>query len=143
MRESTSKRLVEAAKAALISSGLKDITTKRQANNGTTSWLCEKTGYQYAEYASGYVRRVNVSPYYKHLGPNMYQINPRIKIVSTLPGELIRHKGKLRFIKELEEVTLEHEMIRDQHSRLLYILAYSARKKDLLTKKLAKNELSE
>ena len=135
MRDTTSKRLVEAAKAALISSGLKEQTTKRQANNGTTSWLCNVTGYEYAEYPSGYIRRINIGPSFKHLGPNIYQINPRVKIVNTLPAEWIWHKGRFRFVKELVQESHEHEMIHDQHSRLLYILAFSQRKKDLHLKK--------
>tara|TARA_R100000951_G_scaffold7211_2_gene6924 strand:+ start:2834 stop:3301 length:468 start_codon:yes stop_codon:yes gene_type:complete len=142
MRESTSKRLVEAAKAALISSGLKEQTTKRQANNGTTSWLCDETGYEYAEYPSGYIRRINVGPSFKHLGPNVYQINPRVKTVNTLPAEWIHHKGRVRFVKELVEESHEHEMINEQHGRLLYILAFSQRKKDLRLKKQVSKEKS-
>ena len=142
MRESTSKRLVEAAKAALFSSGLKEQTTKRQANNGTTSWLCDETGYEYAEYPSGYIRRINVGPSFKHLGPNVYQINPRVKTVNTLPAEWIHHKGRVRFVKELVEESHEHEMINEQHGRLLYILAFSQRKKDLRLKKQVSKEKS-
>lgn len=140
MRESTNKKLVDVAKTALIGSGLQEITTKRQAKNGTTSWLCDETGYEYAEYPSGYVRRVNVLPYYHHfykkISPNMYPINPRFKKVEVFPEEWIHYKGKLRRVKELKVETFEYELIHEQHSRLLYILAFSQGRKLKLQKML-------
>ena len=51
-----------------------EITTPRQARNGTRAFLCERTGATYLSYASGYVCRQKKS----YSGRIVhYQLNPR------------------------------------------------------------------
>ena len=51
-----------------------EITTPRQARNGTRAFLCSRTGATYLSYASGYVRRQKKS----YSGRIVhYQLNPR------------------------------------------------------------------
>ena len=52
-----------------------EITTPRQAKNGTRAFLCERTGSVYTSYKSGYVRR-------KAPETRIYQLNK--KKVSTV-----------------------------------------------------------
>ena len=47
-----------------------EVTTVRQAKNGTRAFLCERTGSVYTSYKSGYVRRK--APYKK-----IYQLNKK------------------------------------------------------------------
>ena len=63
-----------------------EITTPRQAANGTRMFLCERTGARYGSYASGYVRREIEStlPIFHPVKGSIdltirdqYQINPR------------------------------------------------------------------
>lgn len=51
---------------------LKEITTPRQAKNGTRMFQCLTTGDLYGSYASGYVRRKNVNGD----SQRFYQLNP-------------------------------------------------------------------
>jgi hypothetical protein len=130
MRQETKTRLVKAAKFALRQAGLREITTERQSKNGTTAWRCDKSGYEFSEYESGYIRRQSVPSFYKSKADNIYQINPRYSVKETLPSELIWYQGKMRRLEERVEETSEFEMIEDQHSRLLYMLAFYVRNKD-------------
>lgn len=130
MRESTELKLVKAAKAALAMAGLREITTKRQENNGTSAWRCDKSEYEFSEYTTGYVRRQSVPSFYKSKPDNIYQINPRYTVKQELPAEFIHYKGKLRKIQAVVDEQSEFEMIEDKHSRLLYILAFYLRNKD-------------
>jgi hypothetical protein len=130
MRESTEIKLIKAAKYALRQAGLREITTERQEKNGTSAWRCDKSGYEFSEYTTGYVRRQSVPGFFKSKANNIYQINPRYSVKETLPSELIWHKGKMRRLEERVEETSEFEMIEDQHSRLLYMLAFYVRNKD-------------
>ena len=63
-----------------------EITTPRQAKNGTRMFLCERTGARYGSYASGYVRREidvtfpifhPVKGFIDRTISKQYQINPR------------------------------------------------------------------
>ena len=130
MRQETKTRLVKAAKFALRQAGLREITTERQSKNGTTAWRCDKSGYEFSEYESGYIRRQSVPSFYKGKKNAIYQINPRYSVKETLPSELIWYHGKIRKLEERVEETSEFEMIEDQHSRLLYMLAFYVRNKD-------------
>lgn len=130
MRESTELKLVKAAKAALAMAGLREITTKRQENNGTSAWRCDKSEYEFSEYTTGYVRRQSVPSFYKSKPDNIYQINPRYYIKEELPAEFIHFKGNVRKIEALVNEISHFEMIEDKHSRLLYILAFYLRNKD-------------
>ena len=40
-----------------------EITTPRQAKNGTRAFKCNRTGYTYTSYSSGYVRRQRAKYY--------------------------------------------------------------------------------
>jgi len=130
MRESTEIKLIKAAKYALRQAGLREITTERQEKNGTSAWRCDKSGYEFSEYTTGYVRRQSVPGFFKSKPTNIYQINPRYYIKEELPAELIRHKGKWRKIQAYEDEISYFELIEDKHSRLLYILAFYLRNKD-------------
>lgn len=130
MRQETKTRLVKAAKFALRQAGLREITTERQSKNGTTAWRCDKSGYEFSEYESGYIRRQSVPSFYKGKTNAIYQINPRYSVKETLPSELIWYQGKMRKLEERVEETSEFEMIEDQYSRLLYMLAFYVRNKD-------------
>ena len=59
------------ARRMLVEHGLKEITTQRQARNGTRIFLCP-TGEKLGSYESGYVRRCNSSD-------RIYQLNPKYK----------------------------------------------------------------
>jgi hypothetical protein len=52
-----------------------EITTPRQAKNGTRAFLCNRTGSTYLSYASGYVRRCLPSNEFRTIG--YYQLNKR------------------------------------------------------------------
>lgn len=72
-----------------LSPNLVEITTPRQANNGTRMFYDSKSGCRYGSYASGYVRRIYIvrfNPVFV-LGPahlnnkqQMYPLNPRASI---------------------------------------------------------------
>ena len=53
-----------------------EITTPRQAKNGTRAFLCKRTGSVYTSYKSGYVRR-------KAPGIRIYQLNKKSVIRSV------------------------------------------------------------
>lgn len=130
MRDSTEIRLVKAAKYALKQIGLREITTERQEKNGTSAWRCDKSGYEFSEYTTGYVRRQSVPGFFKRKPTNIYQINPRYYVKEELPAEFIHFKGNIRKIQAVVNEISHFEMIEDKHSRLLYILAFYLRNKD-------------
>ena len=130
MRESTEIKLIKAAKYALRQAGLREITTERQEKNGTSAWRCDKSGYEFSEYETGYVRRQSVPKYFGTKDTAVYQINPRYYTKEELPAEFIRFKGKWRKLQAYEEDISHFELIEDKHSRLLYILAFYLRNKD-------------
>ena len=51
-----------------------EITTPRQAKNGTRAFLCNRTGCTYLSYSSGYVRRLRPDTECTRVG--IYQLNP-------------------------------------------------------------------
>jgi hypothetical protein len=57
------------ARRMLVEHGIKEITTQRQARNGTRIFLCPG-GEELGSYKSGYVRRYNSSD-------RIYQLNPK------------------------------------------------------------------
>ena len=59
------------ARRMLVEHGIKEVTTQRQAKNGTRIFLCPG-GELIGSYSSGYVRRCNSSD-------RMYQLNPKYK----------------------------------------------------------------
>jgi len=130
MRESTEIKLIKAAKYALRQAGLREITTERQEKNGTSAWRCDKSGYEFSEYTTGYVRRQSVPKFYPTKHTAIYQINPRYFVKEELPAELIHFKGNIRKIQAVVNEISHFEMIEDKHSRLLYILAFYLRNRD-------------
>ena len=130
MRESTEIKLVKAAKSALASAGLREITTQRQEKNGTSAWRCDESGYEFCEYVTGYVRRQSVPGFYRKTPTDVYQINPRYYIKEELPEEWIHFKGNVRKIEAKVNEISHFELIEDKHSRLLYILAFYLRNKE-------------
>ena len=50
-----------------------EITTPRQAKNGTRAFLCNRTGSTYLSYSSGYVRRLRANTECTRVG--IYQLN--------------------------------------------------------------------
>ena len=59
------------ARQMLVEHGLKEVTTQRQAKNGTRIFLCPG-GELIGSYSSGYVRRCDSSD-------RIYQLNPKYK----------------------------------------------------------------
>lgn len=59
------------ARRMLVEHGIKEVTTQRQAKNGTRIFLCPG-GELIGSYSSGYVRRCNSSD-------RMWQLNPKYK----------------------------------------------------------------
>jgi len=59
------------ARRMLVEHNLKEVTTQRQAKNGTRIFLCPG-GELLGSYSSGYVRRCNSSD-------RIYQLNPKYK----------------------------------------------------------------
>jgi hypothetical protein len=130
MRESTEIKLIKAAKYALKKAGLREITTERQEKNGTSAWRCDKSGYEFSEYITGYVRRQSVPKFYPVKNTAIYQINPRYYTREELQQEWIHFKGNVRKIEAKVTNTSHFEMIEDKHSRLLYMLAFYLRNRD-------------
>ena len=62
-----------------------EITTPRQAKNGTRAFLCERTGSVYTSYKSGYVRR-------KAPETRIYQLNKKSVIRSVNPFNGMEYK---------------------------------------------------
>ena len=55
-----------------------EITTPRQAKNGTRAFLCNRTGAIYTSHANGYVRRqIHISARGSKGSSGQYQINTR------------------------------------------------------------------
>lgn len=52
-----------------------EVTTARQAKNGTRAFLCERTGCTYLSYVSGYVRRLRPATKCTRVG--IYQLNAK------------------------------------------------------------------
>ena len=79
--------------------GLIELTTQRQANNGTQCFYDPITGCDYLTYESGYVRRKFNSRYF--LG---YQLNKtRIVPITWTRGDgTIRHSTKVERILEMD-----------------------------------------
>jgi len=82
----------------MLNKDLVEITTPRQAKNGTREWKCSRTGAKYGSYASGSVRR---APYHEEFGyyKTQYRLNPYRKVESngwtltkfiTIPSEADR-----------------------------------------------------
>jgi len=77
----------EQYETALLALGAKDVTTKRQKNNGTTCFELP-TGDTVAEFKSGYIRKYLT---YKGRKLTCYQLNP----VYKSPYKVISTEGKL------------------------------------------------
>jgi len=65
--------------------GLIELTTQRQADNGTRCWLDPQTGYDYLSYESGYCRKsYSTRSYYTgKMMRQIYQINLTRKTTHT------------------------------------------------------------
>ena len=94
----------------LINYNIKEVTTQRQAKNGTRIFLCP-TGQLLGSYESGYVRRCDSSD-------RIWQLNPKYK-----------RKVRWVFLKSNGLVTEEHDMwsralIYSGLARLNFLLHY-------------------
>jgi hypothetical protein len=69
--------------------GVKDVTTSRQENNGTTCFELP-TGDTIAEFNSGYIRKYLMSEQAKYKYHTCYQLNP----VYQAPYKVISRSGK-------------------------------------------------
>ena len=95
--------------------GAKDVTTKRQGENGTTAYKLP-TGQVVAEYKSGYIRR-NLFQEDKPYG-KCYQLNPTYDV----PYKSINHYGLL-------EITRKERMrIWVRSERLKRLVLYATKK---------------
>ena len=70
--------------------GVKDVTTNRQKNNGTTMFELP-TGDNVAEFKSGYIRKYLMSQQDKYKYHTCYQLNPTYKT----PYKMIWSDGRL------------------------------------------------
>jgi len=70
--------------------GVKDVTTNRQKNNGTTMFELP-TGDTIAEFNSGYIRKYLMSKQDKYKYHTCYQLNPQYKT----PYKMIWSNGEL------------------------------------------------
>ena len=98
------------ARALLIEYNIKEVTTQRQAKNGTRIFLCPG-GQLLGSYESGYVRRCDSSD-------RVWQLNPKYK-----------RKVRYVFLKSTGLVTEEHDMwsralIYSGLARLNFLLQY-------------------
>ena len=97
-------------KRMLIDYGIKEITTQRQAKNGTRQFKMP-TGQEIASYQSGYVRRCDSSD-------RVWQLNPKYMT-----------KTRWVFLKSNNLVTEEHDtwaraLVYSELARLNFILKY-------------------
>ena len=74
----------------LTALGVKDVTTNRQKNNGTTMFELP-TGDNVAEFKSGYIRKYLMSGVEGYKFHSCYQLNPTYKT----PYKMIWRDGKL------------------------------------------------
>ena len=81
--------------------GVKDVTTNRQKNNGTTMFELP-TGDNVAEFNSGYIRKYLMSKQDKYKYHTCYQLNPvyktKWKAISS-GGELVESEMNSRMLK--------------------------------------------
>ena len=84
-----------------------EVTTARQAKNGTRAFLCERTGCTYLSYASGYVRRLR--PATESTSVGIYQLNAKTeeKVSLELFGKVIISNRVKRIMIHDEAARLE------------------------------------
>ena len=89
-----------------------EITTPRQAKNGTRAFLCNRTGAIYTSHANGYVRRqMNPSTRESRGHSGQYQLNPT---------KVTKHSRKFRR-KLYSYTTTKRIMIPNESDRLSLI----------------------
>ena len=101
------------AKRMYVEYNIKEMTTKRQKQNGTRQFVLPN-GDQIASYTSGYVRRCNSSD-------RIYQLNKKYKREERWT---VMDDGKLRTIKA---ICYARELINDPLARLTYIVEFCKR----------------
>ena len=101
------------ARRLLIEYNIKEITTQRQAKNGTRQFVLPN-GDELASYTSGYVRRCNSSD-------RIYQLN---KVYKHEQRWTVITDGKLETIKA---ICYARELINDPIARLMYIVDFCKR----------------
>lgn len=100
--------------------GVKDVTTNRQKNNGTTMFELP-TGDTVAEFNSGYIRKylMSTNPVTNHKYHTCYQLNPTYKV----PYKAVNWNGKLY------ESTMSNRMlIHNRAERLKRLVLYTIKK---------------
>lgn len=100
------------ARRMLVEHGLKEVTTQRQAKNGTRIFLCPG-GELLGSYSSGYVRRCNSSDRIYQLNPK-YQREDRWMWLDTDTGKTYVRKG----------TAWARTLIYNEMTRLVFIVEY-------------------
>lgn len=100
------------ARRMLVEHNLKEVTTQRQAKNGTRIFLCPG-GELLGSYSSGYVRRCNSSD-------RIYQVNPKYQREDRWMW-LDRDTGKTYVRKG---TTWARTLIYNEMCRLVFIVEY-------------------
>jgi hypothetical protein len=103
------------ARRMLVEYGLKEVTTQRQAKNGTRIFLCPG-GELLGSYSSGYVRRCNSSDRIYQLNPK-YQREDRWMWLDRDTGETYVRKG----------TAWARTLIYEEMTRLVFIVEYYLR----------------
>ena len=67
-----------------------EITTPRQAKNGTRAFKCNRTGYTYTSYSSGYVRRQRA----KYYTPSVLNKRERQNVCYNMFGKQIEKRSQ-------------------------------------------------
>ena len=100
------------ARTMLVEYNLKEVTTQRQAKNGTRVFLCPG-GELLGSYKSGYVRRCNSSD-------RIWQLNPKYQREDRWMW-LNRDTGKTYVRKD---TTWARTLIYEEMTRLVFIVEY-------------------
>tara|TARA_R100001460_G_scaffold26838_3_gene54352 strand:+ start:150 stop:536 length:387 start_codon:yes stop_codon:yes gene_type:complete len=103
------------ARRMLVEHNLKEVTTQRQAKNGTRIFLCPG-GELLGSYSSGYVRRCNSSDRIYQLNPK-YQREDRWMWLDRDTGETYVRKG----------TAWARALIYEEMTRLVFIVEYYLR----------------
>jgi len=97
--------------------GARNITTKRQSNNGTTAYKLQ-TGQVIAEYQSGYIRRNLFQENFSRRNEKCYQLNPTYDV----PHKWIHDNGVV------ETTRKERARIWSRSERLKRLVLYTTKK---------------
>lgn len=103
------------ARRMLVEHNLKEVTTQRQAKNGTRIFLCPG-GELLGSYSSGYVRRCDSSDRIYQLNPK-YQREDRWVWIDQNTGKTFVRKGK----------AWARALIYNEMTRLVFIVEYYLR----------------